>query len=80
LPFVVNTLESIEAGKGSEEHIAILVEHLKYLNYAFCALAPGAMGPVEGLLKHFEEELLEHIIKGRCPLRNKPCPDLSSTT
>ncbi len=67
LPFVVNILEMIEAGKGSEEHLAILEEHLKYLNYAFCALAPGAMGPVEGLLRHFSEELREHIIKKRCP-------------
>jgi len=70
LPFVVNVLETIEAGKGTKEHLEILREHMKYLNYAFCALAPGAMGPVEGLLRHFEEELLEHIIKRKCPLRN----------
>ncbi len=69
LPFVVNVLETIEAGQGAKEHLEILREHLKYLSYAFCALAPGAMGPVEGLLKHFEEELLEHIIKRKCPLR-----------
>ncbi len=72
LPFVVHLLESIEAGQGSEEHIAILREHIKYLNYSFCALAPGAMGPVDGLLRHFEDEVREHIIKGRCPLRNEP--------
>jgi NADH-quinone oxidoreductase subunit F len=63
-------LEEIEAGRGSEEFIAILREHLKLLNYAFCPLAPGAMGPVEGLLKHFAEEVREHIIKKRCPLRS----------
>ena len=67
LPFVVAILEEIENGKGSEEQIALLREHMKYLNYAFCPLAPGAMGPVEGLLRHFEEEVREHIIKGRCP-------------
>ena len=69
LPYVVYLLESIEAGNGSAEHIAILREHIKHLNYAFCPLAPGAMGPVEGLLKHFEEEMREHLIKGRCPWR-----------
>jgi NADH-quinone oxidoreductase subunit F len=37
------------------------------LNYAFCALAPGAMGPVDGLLNHFEDELREHISAKRCP-------------
>jgi len=68
---VVNLLETIEAGKGSAEHIAILREHVRYLNYAFCALAPGAMGPVEGLLRHFEAELLEHVTGRKCPFRKQ---------
>lgn len=70
LPYVVHLLEKIESGDGSNEHIAVLREHLKYLNYAFCALAPGAMGPVEGLLRHFEDELQEHISTGRCPFKS----------
>jgi NADH-quinone oxidoreductase subunit F len=70
LPYVVHLLEKIESGEGSNEHIAVLREHLKYLNYAFCALAPGAMGPVEGLLRHFEAELQEHISTGRCPFKS----------
>jgi NADH-quinone oxidoreductase subunit F len=69
LPYVVHLLELIESGRGSEEHIDILREHVKLLNYAFCALAPGAMGPVDGLLRHFEDELREHIVKGKCPLK-----------
>lgn len=71
LPYVVSLLEKIEAGKGSEEHIAILQEHVKYLNYAFCALAPGAMGPVDGLLRHFAGELREHVTGGKCPFKKK---------
>jgi len=63
-------LELIEAGKGDEEHIAILREHVQRLNYAFCALAPGAMGPVDGLLRHFEAEVREHFISGKCPCRS----------
>ena len=70
LPFVVHTLEKIEKGRGREEDIAILREHIKSLNYAFCALAPGAMGPVDGLLRHFEDEVREHIATGKCPCRN----------
>jgi NADH-quinone oxidoreductase subunit F len=69
LPYVRQVLETIEAGNGSEEHIAILQQHVKLLNNSFCALAPGAMGPVDGLLKHFMDELHDHIIKRRCPLR-----------
>jgi len=69
LPYVVHLLELIESGQGSEEHIAIMQEHVRLLNYAFCALAPGAMGPVDGLLRHFEDELREHIVTGKCPLK-----------
>lgn len=67
LPFLVHTLEKIEQGHGTESDLDILREHVHALNYAFCALAPGAMGPVEGLLRLFEDELREHIAKGRCP-------------
>ncbi len=68
LPYVRDVLARIEAGAGREEHIAILREHVQYLNYAFCPLAPGAMGPVEGLLRLFEDEVREHIVLGRCPI------------
>ncbi|ADI86197.1 NADH-quinone oxidoreductase subunit NuoF [Geobacter sulfurreducens] len=71
LPFVKDVLARIEAGAGREEHIAILREHVQYLNYAFCPLAPGAMGPVEGLLRLFEDEIREHIVMGHCPLGGK---------
>ncbi len=67
LPYVVRLLEEIEAGRGSLEQVALLQEHVRLLNHAFCALAPGAMGPVDGLLRHFEEEVVEHVIRGRCP-------------
>ncbi len=69
LPYVVHLLESIEAGNGSKEYIDILQQHVKLLNYAFCALAPGAMGPVDGLLMHFRDELVEHIDKRKCPFK-----------
>lgn len=67
LPFVLHTLERIESGRGEARDIEILHEHVKMLNYAFCALAPGAMGPVDGLLNHFGDELREHISAGCCP-------------
>ncbi len=69
LPFVQHILERIEDGLGHAGDIDILHEHVNLLNYAFCALAPGAMGPVDGLLRHFKDELKEHIIAKRCPFR-----------
>jgi NADH-quinone oxidoreductase subunit F len=71
LPFVKEILQRIEAGHGEERDLELLREHIKYLNYSFCALAPGAMAPVDGLLAHFEDEVREHIDKGRCPLAGK---------
>jgi NADH-quinone oxidoreductase subunit F len=69
LPFVKEILSRMEAGRGEERDLEILREHIKYLNYSFCALAPGAMAPVDGLLRHFEGEMREHILKRRCPLK-----------
>ncbi len=70
LPFVQEVLTRIERGEGEMADMDILREHVKYLNYAFCALAPGAMGPVEGLLRLFEDEVREHIVKKKCPFKN----------
>ncbi|HEX8960540.1 MAG TPA: NADH-quinone oxidoreductase subunit NuoF [Geobacteraceae bacterium] len=70
LPFVQEVLTRIERGEGEMADMDILREHVKYLNYAFCALAPGAMGPVEGLLRLFEDEIREHIVKKKCPFKN----------
>ena len=71
LPFVKEILERIEAGGGEERDIGILREHVKYLSYAFCAFAPGAMAPLEGLLTHFEDEVREHILKRKCPFNGE---------
>jgi NADH-quinone oxidoreductase subunit F len=67
LPFVQQLLEKIEQGRGELSDIEQLREHVHLLNYAFCAFAPGAMGPVDGLLRHFEDEIQEHIDGKCCP-------------
>ncbi len=69
LPYIKYLLSKIEAGQGSLDDIEILREHVHYLEYAFCAFAPGAIGPLEGLLRLFEEEIKDHIRQGRCPFK-----------
>ena len=71
LPFVREVLTRIEDGRGEPEDIDMLREHVQYLNYAFCAFAPGAMGPVDGLLRLFEDEIREHIVKKKCPFKGR---------
>jgi NADH-quinone oxidoreductase subunit F len=74
LPYVQWLLTEIEAGRGRAEYVDRLQEHVRLLNYAFCPLAPGAMGPVEGLLKHFAAELTEHLTGHGCPFPREGTP------
>ena len=71
LQVVVWLLEEIEAGRGHTDLLAMLGDQVKNISgRSFCALAEGAMGPVGALLKHFGDELEDHVKRGRCPLRS----------
>ena len=71
LQVVVWLLEEIEAGRGHTDLLAMLGDQVKNISgRSFCALAEGAMGPVGALLKHFGDELEDHVKRGRCPLKS----------
>lgn len=62
-------LETIESGQGTGEHLEMLKEQLLNIRgNSFCALAEGAMGPVDGLLRLFEQEIIDHLEAGKCPV------------
>ena len=67
LPYMRDLLARIERGEGKEEHISMLREMAAYLSYSYCAFAPGAAAPVQGLLEDFQDELREHIVQKGCP-------------
>lgn len=68
LPYVTWLLEKIENGQGTLVDVENLRGQVRNINgRSFCALAQGAMGPVEALLRLFEEELMDHIKQKRCP-------------
>ncbi len=69
LPFILDLLKRIENGDGEPEHIPMLEHMCKSLWNAYCAFAPGAIAPVESLLKHFEDEVQEHINQKKCPFK-----------
>jgi len=69
LPYILDLLKRIEQGDGEPEFIPILERMCKYLWNAYCAFAPGAVAPVESLLKHFEGEIQEHISQKQCPFK-----------
>jgi NADH-quinone oxidoreductase subunit F len=69
LAWVLHTLEAIEAGEGRPEDMDVLEFHVRHVksHLAFCELAPGAMLPLAGALKHFRRDFERHIEQKRCP-------------
>ncbi len=71
LPWLVRILEAIENGHGELKDMEVLERHTGLLGpgHTFCALAPGAMEPLQSALKFFEDDFLRHIRQKRCPWR-----------
>ncbi|MFZ0452417.1 MAG: NADH-quinone oxidoreductase subunit NuoF [Ignavibacteriaceae bacterium] len=69
LPWVEKTLRAIEEGNGKMEDLDTLSFHTHYLGpgNTFCALAPGAMEPLQSSLKYFKDDYEKHIKEQRCP-------------
>jgi NADH-quinone oxidoreductase subunit F len=71
LPWVEKILFAIEEGQGQPQDIGLLEMHSRYLGpgNTFCALAPGAVEPLQSALKYFREDFDRHIREKRCPWR-----------
>jgi NADH-quinone oxidoreductase subunit F len=71
LPWTVRILKALEAGEGQTSDLDRLRLHTRLLGpgNTFCALAPGAMEPLQSALKCFEEDFLRHVREKRCPWR-----------
>jgi NADH-quinone oxidoreductase subunit F len=71
LPWIARMLQAIETGDGRPGDIERLRRHTRWLapGHTFCALAPGAMEPLQSALTIFEEDFQRHIKEKRCPWR-----------
>ncbi len=69
LPFVRDLLRRIEEGEGKEEFIPMLHQMAANMRHAYCAFAPGAAAPLQGLLDFFTDEIREHIARKQCPFK-----------
>ncbi len=69
LPWTAKTLQAIENGDGQPIDMQRLALHAKFLGpgHTFCALAPGAMEPLQSALNCFREDFERHIREKRCP-------------
>jgi NADH-quinone oxidoreductase subunit F len=71
LPYMRDLLRRLEEGEGKEEFIPMLTQMGRHMDNSYCAFAPGAAASVLGLLRHFEDEVREHISQRQCPC--PPC-------
>jgi NADH-quinone oxidoreductase subunit F len=69
LPWLEKILASLEDGTGEPGDIENLERHCKLLGpgNTFCALAPGAVEPLQSALKYFREDFETHIRERKCP-------------
>ena len=69
LPWVSKILSSIDEGVGRQEDLNLLEFHTKALGpgNTFCALAPGAMEPLQSAMKYFRKDFEQHIHEQKCP-------------
>jgi NADH-quinone oxidoreductase subunit F len=69
LPWVEKMLLSLEQGSGTEQDMELLEMHTHLLGpgNTFCALAPGAMEPLQSALKYFKADFEKHISLHKCP-------------
>jgi NADH-quinone oxidoreductase subunit F len=71
LPWTARILQALEDGRGQQKELDILSQHCKWLGpgHTFCALAPGAVEPLQSALKYFREDFQQHVRERRCPWR-----------
>ena len=70
LPWSRQVLQDIEEGRGQPEDLETLAYQVNYIGAignTHCALAPGAMEPLQSALKYFYDDFKQHISTGRCP-------------
>ena len=72
LPWIKKMLHAIENGEGELADIDILAQQCKLLGpgNTYCALAPGAVEPLQSAIKYFREDFERHIREKKCPWKN----------
>jgi NADH-quinone oxidoreductase subunit F len=68
LPWTAKLLGAIEEGKGKTGYMDVLAFQTHHMSpgKTFCALAPGAMEPLQSALKYFKADFETHIHEHKC--------------
>ena len=66
--WMVQVLQRLEAGTGTEEDIATLLDTCDNIfGRSFCALGDGATSPIVSGVQYFRDEFVAHITNRGCP-------------
>jgi NADH-quinone oxidoreductase subunit F len=72
IPWIEKMLRAVENGEGELKDIDILAQQCRRLGpgNTYCALAPGAVEPLQSAIKYFREDFERHIREKKCPWKN----------
>jgi len=71
--WLTRVLRRLESGVGRAEDIDLMKDvGSNMLFKSFCALADGAVSPIDSSIKYFRDEYEEHVRLGRCPFKDEP--------
>jgi NADH-quinone oxidoreductase subunit F len=66
--WMVRTIERLENGEGSEEDLETMLDvGGNIIGRAFCALGDAVPVPIQGAIKYFRDEIVQHQKEGGCP-------------
>ncbi|WP_426242567.1 NADH-quinone oxidoreductase subunit NuoF [Nocardioides sp. LHG3406-4] len=66
--WLVQTLARLENGQGTEADLDIMLDQCdNILGRSFCALADGAVSPIQSSIQYFRDEFVAHFTNGGCP-------------
>jgi NADH-quinone oxidoreductase subunit F len=78
--WMARVLQRMERGYGRVEDIDLMKDVAGNMLFkSFCALADGAVSPIDSSIKYFRDEYEEHVRLGRCPLKEES-PRLEAVT
>jgi NADH-quinone oxidoreductase subunit F len=66
--WLVQVLTKLERGEGSESDLELLLDQCDNIaGRSFCALADGAVAPIQSSIRYFRDEYVTHLTNGGCP-------------
>ena len=66
---MVDILTDMTRGRGRQENLTVIDELSETLTLtSICGLGQVVPAPIRSVIRHFRDEIDEHILRGRCPL------------